>query len=89
MAQTRPSWKLSTFWAKIREDLANFSVIYGCLASRKVNLEFDGNKKSVRGDAFVIEEENGCGNLHAKGVPQPVKKTLFTLGDNLPVEGAA
>jgi hypothetical protein len=36
MAQTQPSW---IFWAKIREDLANFPGIYGCLASRKVNLE--------------------------------------------------
>jgi hypothetical protein len=27
------------FWAKIRKDLVNFSVIYGSLASRKVNLE--------------------------------------------------
>jgi hypothetical protein len=29
------------FWAKIREDLANFSGIYGCLAARKVNLIAD------------------------------------------------
>jgi hypothetical protein len=27
------------FWAKISKDLVNFSVIYECLASRKVNLE--------------------------------------------------
>jgi hypothetical protein len=27
------------FWAKIRDDWANFSGIYGGLASRKVNLE--------------------------------------------------
>jgi hypothetical protein len=37
------------FWAKIKEDLANFSGIYGGLASRKVNLELLTQKLGVLG----------------------------------------